>query len=158
MPLQSELFKDDPKIVAAATAPHAHIREGQRGPHVGKIQMALLAVSNAKIADVEIDTQFYGPSTAAAVLKYKTEHNPPIINRAYQKQADDIVGIMTIAALDREIKQLEDNSEDDAVLAAVYGALAILAEYNTVIPRICPVTYSTFHRVMNAVQLPSGQG
>ena len=43
----------------------------------------------------------YGPSTAAAVLAFKTRRN--IINRAYQTKADNIVGRMTIAALDAEM-------------------------------------------------------
>jgi hypothetical protein len=47
----------------------------------------------------------YGPSTAAAVLKFKQKRN--IVNRAYQTQADNIVGKMTIAALDNEMLQRE---------------------------------------------------
>jgi hypothetical protein len=43
----------------------------------------------------------YGPSTADAVLTYKTTRN--IVNRSYQTQADNIVGKMTIAAMDKEL-------------------------------------------------------
>jgi hypothetical protein len=49
----------------------------------------------------EIKTQRYGPSTAAAVLAYKRKRK--IINRAYQQSEDNIVGRMTIAALDKDM-------------------------------------------------------
>jgi hypothetical protein len=48
----------------------------------------------------------YGPSTARAVLTFKRARN--IINRSYQTQADDIVGKMTIAELDKELVKLEN--------------------------------------------------
>jgi peptidoglycan hydrolase-like protein with peptidoglycan-binding domain len=47
----------------------------------------------------------YWPKTAAAVLDYKRRRN--IVNTAYQTTADDIVGDMTISALDREMLALE---------------------------------------------------
>ena len=47
-------------------------------------------------------TQTYGPSTAAAVLSYKTKRQ--IINRSYQTTPDSIVGKMTIASLDAEMR------------------------------------------------------
>src|SRR6185295_5647146 len=46
-------------------------------------------------------SQTYGPSTAAAVLAYKKQRG--IVNRAYQSSADDIVGVMTVKAMDDEL-------------------------------------------------------
>ena len=45
----------------------------------------------------------YGTTTAAAVLNYKRTHVPPIINKSYQDTPDDIVGQMTIKAMDQEL-------------------------------------------------------
>jgi hypothetical protein len=47
----------------------------------------------------------YGPKTAAAVLAYKEKRG--IINRDYQSKADNIVGIMTMASLDKEMLEQE---------------------------------------------------
>lgn len=105
MPLKSELFRGDSKLEACALNNQAHITQGARGEHVSKIQMALLRINQAFIDPAELSTQGYGPSTAAAVLKYKQERN--IINRSYQTQADDIVGIMTIAHLDNDMVEWE---------------------------------------------------
>jgi hypothetical protein len=57
------------------------------------------------IAADERSAQFYGPSTAAAVLAFKKKRK--IINTSYQKTEDDIVGIMTITALDNELAVFE---------------------------------------------------
>ncbi|PRH88751.1 hypothetical protein C5L14_05890 [Labrys okinawensis] len=102
MALQSKLFRGDPKLEAAAQLDAAHIMPGSRGPHVGKIQQALTELDGATLARDEI----YGPATAAAVLSYKQKRN--IINRAYQTQADNIVGKMTIASLDSEMLAREN--------------------------------------------------
>jgi hypothetical protein len=47
----------------------------------------------------------YGASTAAAVLAFKRQRH--VINTSYQTQADNIVGKMTIAAMDREVLSRE---------------------------------------------------
>jgi len=62
-----------------------------------------LAIS---FAIFHVTSSRYDPSTANAVLLYKKERN--IINRSYQTQADNIVGKMTIAALDREMLAKEN--------------------------------------------------
>ena len=49
----------------------------------------------------------YGPSTADVVLAYKRKRN--IINYSYQTTADNIVGKMTMAALDKEMLAREIN-------------------------------------------------
>jgi peptidoglycan hydrolase-like protein with peptidoglycan-binding domain len=96
MALQSQLFRGDAKLEAAASSDAAHITLGVRGEHVRKIQIALISVDGAALDADGV----YGPATAGAVLTFKRKRG--IINRSYQTQADDIVGKMTIAALDRE--------------------------------------------------------
>ena len=102
MALESKLFRADELLQAAAVSDAAHIARGSRGPHVGKIQQALNEIEGAGL-DVDLA---YGAATAAAVLAYKRARN--IINSAYQTQADDIVGKMTIASLDRDMLAKED--------------------------------------------------
>ena len=105
MSLQSKLFRGDPKLEAAATSPPDHILPGAAGSHVAKIQQALIELDGAIINPGELVAKQYGPSTAAAVLSYKQKR--AIVNRSYQTQADNIVGIMTMAALDREMLNRE---------------------------------------------------
>jgi peptidoglycan hydrolase-like protein with peptidoglycan-binding domain len=95
--LQSNLFRGDTKLEAAAVADHAHITPGSNGAHVKKIQQALNTVDRANLTEDGV----YGSRTAAAVLAYKRARS--IVNPRYQTQADDIVGKMTIAALDRDL-------------------------------------------------------
>src|SRR5277367_6118524 len=101
MPLKSNLFAGDRTLDACLTTPSAHVVPGARGDHVASIQIALQYLDDAQIAAGEIVQALYGPSTAAAVLAYKTKRN--IVNRAYQTSPDNIVGQMTVAALDREM-------------------------------------------------------
>lgn len=103
--LQSRLFSGDPKLEAAAGSNPAHIVPGAMGPHVAKIQQALISIDDALIDFMELKAKRYGQSTASAVLTYKRKRS--IINRSYQTQADNIVGIMTIAALDKEMLKKE---------------------------------------------------
>ena len=105
MALQSKLFRGDPRLEAAAVSDPAHILLGASGPHVHKIQTALMLLEGASISGDEVPRAFYGPSTAAAVLAYKQKRN--IINRSYQTQADNIVGKMTMASLDNEMLKRE---------------------------------------------------
>lgn len=107
MPLQSKLFKDDKALQACLVSDPAHVTPGSVGEHVAKIQQALAIVDGAEIEPGELATKKYGPSTAAAVLRYKKKRN--IINRSYQTQADNIVGKMTIAALDKELLEKENS-------------------------------------------------
>ena len=105
MALRSRLFSGDPKLEAAATSNPAHIQPGAFGEHVSRIQRALGTLDGASIDGGELEAGRYGPSTASAVLSYKKKRN--IINRSYQTDADNIVGIMTMAALDEEMVQKE---------------------------------------------------
>lgn len=106
MALQSQLFRGDPKLEAAAVSNSAHIVPGAVGEHVAKIQQALMRLDRAAIDSGELAAKSYGQSTANAVLSYKIKRN--IINRSYQTKADNIVGIMTMAALDREMQMRID--------------------------------------------------
>jgi peptidoglycan hydrolase-like protein with peptidoglycan-binding domain len=101
MGLQSRLFRDDSKLEAAAVSNSANIKVGASGNHVMKIQYALNKLDHAGIDE----DGGYGPKTAAAVLAFKKKRN--IINRSYQSQADNIVGIMTMKALDDEMVEFE---------------------------------------------------
>lgn len=108
MPLISRLFRSDATLEACLVRDAAHVVPGAIGEHVAKIQSALDFLDHAQIARDEVRAQQYGRSTADAVLAYKRKRR--IINVAYQTQADNIVGKMTIAALDQEMVQLEHRS------------------------------------------------
>jgi peptidoglycan hydrolase-like protein with peptidoglycan-binding domain len=97
MALQSQLFKGDPKLEAAAASHPGHIVPGARGSHVVKIQQALNEILSLSL----VLDGIYGQGTAAAVLQYKRGRN--IVNTTYQTEADNIVGIMTMAALDADM-------------------------------------------------------
>lgn len=101
MGLQSQHFKGDLALEACLVQDSAHVTEGAIGIHVSRIQSALAFLDKIKIDAAELQQKRYGPSTAAAVLAYKQKRN--IINRSYQTQADNIVGKMTIATLDKEM-------------------------------------------------------
>ena len=105
MALRSKLFQRDDAFEACLVKDSAHIQEGATGPHVSKIQFALLALDNISIEQSEIAARHYGRSTAAGVLAYKRKRS--IINRAYQTTADNIVGKMTILSLDSEMATAE---------------------------------------------------
>lgn len=116
MGLSSQLFRGDSKLEAAAISDPAHIVPGAHGDHVRKIQIALIQLDGAKIAT----DGFYGPGTAAAVLAYKTKRN--IINHAYQSRPDNIVGKMTIAAMDAELPSVDDANAVPAQCLSFSGA------------------------------------
>lgn len=109
MPLQSNLFKGDHSLEKTLILDSAHVLPGAKGEAVNKIQLALIVLDNASISRQEILDGSYGRSTAAAVLAYKSKRR--IINFSYQKQADNIVGKMTIANLDQEMSVYEQRSQ-----------------------------------------------
>jgi len=105
MPLISKLFRGDPVFEACLVKDAAHIVPGSAGPHVSCIQYALIVLDRYRPAKAEIDRAYYGPTTAAGVLAFKRRRR--IINASYQSTADNIVGRMTIAALDAEMARAE---------------------------------------------------
>lgn len=101
MALKSNLLAGNARLEAAAVAHPSHITPGSRGPFVARIQAALQVLDGAEITASELAGQFYGPSTAAAVLAFKRGRS--IINRSYQQSVDNIVGIMTMRQMDEEL-------------------------------------------------------
>jgi hypothetical protein len=101
MALQSRLFSGDNALESCLVKDADHLVEGTRGPHVNKIQQALVLLDGALIEGNEVSAELYGRSTANAVLAYKRKRR--IINPAYQTTPDNIVGRMTIASLDKEM-------------------------------------------------------
>ncbi len=95
MALQSQLFRGDSKLEAAAFSDPAHLLQGASGPHVAKIQQALIQLDRAAVAPDGI----FGPGTAAAVGVFKQKRQ--ILNT--QGRIDTIVGKKTMAALDAEM-------------------------------------------------------
>jgi|FEC22Drversion2_1045045.scaffolds.fasta_scaffold01649_2 hypothetical protein len=111
MPLRSKLFQNDRRLEACLVDDKAHVVPGAVGDHVAKIQTALLMIDGSKIDQPDRNGKRYGRSTALAVLSFKTTRG--IVNRTYQTQPDDIVGKMTISALDEEMVALENQPDDD---------------------------------------------
>jgi peptidoglycan hydrolase-like protein with peptidoglycan-binding domain len=105
MGLHSKLFRGDQALEACLVRDSAHVLLGAVGKHVQKIQIALKELDNLRIDAGEFDVKRYGRSTAAAVLAFKKKRR--IINPSYQTREDNIVGKMTIAALDKEMLQRE---------------------------------------------------
>jgi hypothetical protein len=105
MPLVSKLFSVDKKLQACLVSDSAHVMPGDRGDHVAKIQSALVRLRVLKAADARLEAGFFGTRTAAAIFSYK--QSLKIINRSYQNKADNIVGKMTIASLDRAVFVLD---------------------------------------------------
>jgi hypothetical protein len=105
--LRSNLFKDDQKLKRCLMSDPDHVLLGAQGEHVGKIQEALVILGAGFIDPSEIRAMKYGRSTADTVLRYK---GPPrnIINIAYQKTPDNIVGRMTINWLDEDMFAFEN--------------------------------------------------
>ena len=93
-------------LAACALQDSAHITEGARGDHVARIQKTLNSLDNAALMADGI----YGQGMVGAVLRYKQKRN--IVNRSYQSKADNIVGKMTIAALDDEMFRKEGEEPD----------------------------------------------
>ncbi len=105
MALGSNLFKDSKRLAQCEVNNAAHVVPGDRGDHVRLIQIALGEIENAGIDASELSQTRYGPSTAQAVLAYKTKRR--IINFSYQTSPDNIVGKMTIVSLDKDMLSLQ---------------------------------------------------
>ncbi len=101
MALKSNIFKPDQRLQRTLTLDSAHVVPGESGDHVARIQVAVKDLDGLEINEDELSKKLYGPTTAAAVLSFKRARK--IINRSYQTSEDNIVGKMTIAALDKEM-------------------------------------------------------
>lgn len=103
--LRSELFRRNTRLERCAVDHAQHVLLGNAGDFVSKIQEALVILDNAIFTGTDVSSQTYGAPTAEAVRAYKTARN--IVNRAYQSTPDDIVGIMTITRMDKEMADFE---------------------------------------------------
>lgn len=119
MPLRSTTLKDSDPLQACLIKDPAHVVPGASGSHVAKIQKALLLLDKAEISGLELRAKFYGATTTAAVLAYKRRRK--IINTAYQTQADNIVGKMTIARLDDDMFVLERGTSPNQIACGSPG-------------------------------------
>jgi len=117
MALQSTWFRGNKRLQRCLIEDPSHVQKGDQGEHVRLIQGALAALGEAAIEFVDLAQSLYGASTAAAVLAYKRRRQ--IINPGYQTTADDIVGKLTIRALDKEMSA-KDKSRSRLLLA--FGA------------------------------------
>jgi hypothetical protein len=113
MPLQSKLFRGDQALEACLFKDSALVTEGAVGDHVAKIHTALFAIDDLAVSPIELRTSTYGKSTVKAVLAFKTKRR--IISYSYERQVDNIVGKMTIAALDKEMVHKEGSRVDRSV-------------------------------------------
>jgi peptidoglycan hydrolase-like protein with peptidoglycan-binding domain len=109
--LSSKLLSPNARLQACEVEDSAHVPPGDQGEHVSLIQQALALIDGLTIAASETNTGFYGPSTAAAVLNYKTRRG--IINFTYQSSPDNIVGKMTVKRLDDDLLEVEESGTEE---------------------------------------------
>ena len=152
MPLTSRMLKGDPAFESALVNDRAHITPGSRGNQVWKIQAALMIVMDPppKIAGNELATKakFYGPTTTAAVLEFKRTRD--IINRSYENDYDPIVGKMTVAQLDKELRDKEGGDPSPGYDPG--EADRIQALLNRDRPGVCLLLYTTLHALQKVKQ------
>lgn len=110
MALKSKALAGDERLEACLVKDSAHLTPGTQGEFVAKVQAAVMYLDELTIDEQELDTQTYGPSTAAAVLAFKKKRK--IINYSYEKHEDNIVGKMTIKAIDDELAAAEKEPMD----------------------------------------------
>ena len=103
--LKSELFRGDRRLAKTLVSDPDHVVPGAKGEFVSRIQNAVLVLEGGEISAQELQSRLYGPDTAKLVLAYKTRRQ--IINKTYQKTADNVVGKMTIRKLDEEMVAFE---------------------------------------------------
>jgi hypothetical protein len=98
--LTCKLFTDPPsnELERCAGNDASHITPGATGDHVKRIQIALNTLSNVFLG---IDG-IYGPKTGDAVVVFKEAQSPPL-RQPWESIADNIVGIRTIRALDKQM-------------------------------------------------------
>ena len=97
-------------IQACADRHEAHILPKSQGHYIWLIKLPLMIVLKrlpGAIATPDPDDgRFFGKAMEYNVLQYKRIMK--LVNHDYQNQADNIVGIMTIRALDFHIRFIED--------------------------------------------------
>jgi hypothetical protein len=133
--LRSKHFKDNQKLQICLVDHAHHVVPGSRGEHVGLIQKALVILGAGIISGDEIRNQFYGNTTVRSVHVFK---GPPrnIINRTYQNAPDDIVGMMTIERLDKEMFDFENRPPEPLELFSLYVSVTEAGEIHD--HSLCP--------------------
>jgi hypothetical protein len=130
VPLRSQMLREDRALQACLVSDPAHVVPGSRGPHVAKIQSALLLLDRRlTLPAVELRAKHYGPGTAAAVLEFKRKRR--IINFSYQTAPDNIVGKMTIARLDDELFGLEIHPNPGRVVCSGSSAPIVTSDQSS---------------------------
>ena len=145
MPLTSNWFRTNDRLQRCLVSDPSHVTEGDRGDHVKLIQGALATIDTADVAIDELARGTYGKTTAHAVLRFKTARK--IINFGYQTKPDNIVGRMTIRALDAEMA-LKERSIFHPLLSFGISALA---------PKMVILTEPAFHAQAWAGQVARAQ-
>jgi hypothetical protein len=143
------LFANDPKLEAAAVSNPAHIFRGASGPHVSKVQRALFSVDDAVINKSELTAKFFGETTENAVLDYKRKRN--IVNTTYEKDVDPIVGVMTMASLDKEMVKFEASLDEITILSALATVLGYSPEQQIIISDTQPLR-QTVKTMQNSIK------
>ncbi|MDZ4369367.1 MAG: hypothetical protein U0987_20455, partial [Afipia sp.] len=110
MPLQSKHFtepKRNARLEQCLVSDPSHVMPGSRGDHVALIQTALNKLAgHSDGEDFQLATSGeYDSETAYAVRAFKERRD--IVARPRQTKADNVVGKMTIKALDEEMLALE---------------------------------------------------
>ena len=113
-PLKSQFFTTEAdtycpgtraRLQACADKHMAHVMPGSSGPHVAVLKVALQMILQAMpgwIPCPDPDAKnCFGRAMAVNVLTYKKKLQ--IVNREYQKVADNIIGITTVRALDHQL-------------------------------------------------------
>ncbi|SEM20720.1 hypothetical protein SAMN04515666_108169 [Bosea lupini] len=139
MTLTSKLMKGDKLLEKCLVNDVDHVVPGARGPHVGKIQLALFQLGEGVISPKEITSQLYGPSTANAVLAYKKRNM--ILNTALrQKTPDNIVGKKTIFKLDEDLTKLDNRPDPNPPTTSRLVSLTIHGAPGHDHARLCRLT------------------
>ena len=82
MSLRSVQFRNNARLQSALITDSSHVTQGSQGEHVRLIQQVLVRLGERLITGREYAEALYGPTTAAAVLRFKTQRR--IINSSYQ--------------------------------------------------------------------------
>jgi len=109
MGLKAELFGGDEQLEACLASDRAYVGDGAVGEHVAKVQTALRKLDSLAINRGEISEKRFGPSTAGAVLSFKTDRH--MTDPSCPTERDTIVDRQTMAVLDDEMFALENEGK-----------------------------------------------
>ena len=128
MAFQSE-FQNNPKLkdTALYDKDHVGLMYSPKGTHVLLIKKALNAWASKKGVKPLLDatSDVYDTLTADRVALYKNNQVPKILN--YKQEIDNIVGIKTIAALDKELPPANKTDPSDIVLLKKFDLIIYIS-------------------------------